>query len=90
MPVNLHRRGHGADPLVLLVSHLYDNMADINLCQPVCSNLSCRACRSLYCSVEVVKLGALVIPRDLLPVRDIEVIAGHSTLIRICPQCFTF
>jgi hypothetical protein len=84
MSVDLHRRGHGADPLVALVPHLYDNMAGIALCQPVCSNLSRRACCSLYRRVRAVELGALVILHELLPVQDVEIIAGHGTLLRVC------
>ncbi len=84
MPVDCHRRCHGTDPLILLVSHLYNNMACITPSQPVCSNLSRQACRRLHSRVEVVKLEALAIPLELLPVQDIEIIAGHGTLLRVC------
>ncbi len=43
MPVNLHQRSYGADPLVVLVPHANDHIAGITLCKSVCSNLSRRA-----------------------------------------------
>ena len=39
VPVDLHRRGHGADPLTALVPHLDDDIAETSPRQPARSSL---------------------------------------------------
>jgi hypothetical protein len=67
-----HRCGYRADPLVLLVPHLDDNIAGIAFRQPVGANLSRRAGRRVHGSLQAVELGALIIAHERLPVLDIE------------------
>ena len=83
---DFHRRGHRADPLVLLVPHLDDDIAGIALRQPAGSNLRRRAGRRLHGSLKAVELGALVIAHKRLPVLDIEIITGHGTLLLAQPR----
>jgi hypothetical protein len=83
--LDLHRGGYCADPLVLLVPHLDDDIAGIALHQPAGSNLRRRAGRRLHGSLKAVELGALVIAHEWLPVLDIEIITGHGTLLSLSP-----
>ena len=70
--LDLHRCRHRADPLVLLIPHLDDDIAGISSRQPICANLSRREGRCLNGSIQAVELGALVIAHERLPVLDIE------------------
>ena len=81
MPLDLHRRSHGDDPLVLLVPHVDDDIAEIPPCQPVCANLSRRASRPSDGSVQAVELGALVITQEVRSMPDIEIVASHIHLL---------
>jgi hypothetical protein len=80
MPLDRHRSCHGDDPLVLLVSHLDDDVAGITLRQSARSNLSRRAGRNLHRDVQAVELGALVIAHELRAVMDVEIVAGHGNV----------
>jgi hypothetical protein len=80
-----HRCCHRADPLVLLVPHLDDDIAGISSCQPTCANLSRRAGRRLHGSIQAVELSPLVIAHERLSILDIEIITGHGTLLLASP-----
>ena len=82
MPLDLHRGGHGDDPLVVLIPDLDDDIAEITPCQPVCANLSRRASRPSDRSVQAVELGTLVITQEVRSMPDIEIVASHIHLPR--------
>ena len=81
MPVDLHRGGHGDDPLVVLIPYLDDDIAEIPPCQPPCSNLSRRASHPSDSRVQAVELGALVIAQNVRSMPDIEIVASHIHLL---------
>nr|WP_201864000.1 hypothetical protein [Microvirga soli] len=80
MPLDLHRSSDGADPSATLVPHLDDNITDIALGRPVCSDLCRRLTGSLHGSVHTVELGAFIIVRTLCAIANVEVVAGNSDL----------
>ena len=81
MPLDLHRGGHGDDPLVVLIPYLDDDIAEIPPCEPVCANLSGRASHPSDGSVQAVELGALVITQEVGSMPDIEIVASHTHLL---------
>ncbi len=81
MPVDLHRRRHGADPLATLVPHLDDNIAGIAPGQPALANLSRRAGCPLHGGVQAVELGALIVAHDLCAIQDVKIVAGQGSLL---------
>ena len=81
MLLDLHRGGHGDDPLVVLIPYLDDDIAEIPPCEPVCANLSGRASHPSDGSVQAVELGALVITQEVGSMPDIEIVASHIRLL---------
>ena len=81
MPLDLHRGGHGDDPLVVLIPDLDDDIAEITPCQPACANLSRRASHPSDGRVQAVELGALVITQEARSILDIEIVASHIRLL---------
>ena len=81
MPLDLHRGGDGDDPLVVLIPHLDDDIAEIPPCQPACADLSCRASHSSDGRVQAVELGALFITQEARSSMDIEIVASHIHLL---------
>lgn len=81
MPLNLHGRGHGHNPLVVLIPHLDDNITEIPLCQPVSADLSRRARRPSDGSVQAVELCPYVVTQEIRSMLDIEVVASHVHLL---------
>ena len=81
MPLDLHRGGHGDDPLVVLIPHLDDDIAEITPCEPACANLSRRASHPSDGRVQAVELGALVITQEVRSMPDIEIVASHIHLL---------
>jgi len=81
MPVDLHRGGHGDDPLVVLIPYLDDDIAEIPPCQPPCANLSRRASHPSDGRVQAVELGPLVITQEVRSMPDIEIVASHIHLL---------
>jgi hypothetical protein len=81
VPVDLHRRFDGADPLAALVPHPNDHIAGITLCKSAGSNLSRRAGGCLHGSVQAVELAALVILHALCAIVNVEVVAGYGNLL---------
>jgi hypothetical protein len=57
MPLNLHRSGDGADPLVLSVPHFNDDVVGLALCELVATNLTGREDSSLHGSVQAAELS---------------------------------
>ena len=78
MPLNLHRSGHGADPLVPFVPHFNDDVARLALCEVVPANLTGREKSSLHGSVQAGELVALVITGELDRIMDVEVISEQN------------
>ena len=81
MPLDLHRGGHGDDPLVVLIPDLDDDIAEITPCEPACANLSRRASHPSDGRVQAVELGALVITQEVRSMPDIEIVASHIHLL---------
>ena len=82
MPLDLHRGGHGDDPLVVLIPYFDDDIAEIPPCQPACANLSRRASHPSDGRVQAVELGALVITQEIRSMLNIEIVASHIHLPR--------
>ena len=78
MPLNLHRSGDGADPLVPFVPHFDDDVARLALCELVAANLTRREDSSLHGSVQAGELVALLIPGELDPIMDVEIIPEQT------------
>jgi hypothetical protein len=78
MPLDLHRGGDGAEPLVPLVPHLDDDVARLALCEIVAANLTRREDSSLYGSVQAGELAALVITGKL-DIMDVEIVSDHTS-----------
>src|SRR5690349_9770172 len=83
MPLDLHRRRHRGEPLVLLVLYPDDDVTGICFCQPACANLSRQGACHLYGRVNALEFNALVIVHERRPGLDIEIVTGHST-----PPCW--
>ena len=78
MPLDLHRSGDGAHSLVPVIPHFDDDVARLALCELVAANLTRREDSFLHGSIEAGELVALLIPGELDPIMDVEIIPEQT------------